>query len=659
MPQKSPKRHLLAVVPLTNLPLAREQFLWYEHTEPLDAGTLVCVPLFRRHVSGVITACHDDFARSGGMRLKKISQVLEPDHFTPEQIALAEYLSRITLTSLGTVLRQFLVPDVAARAIHKTQNRPTERPPKLAESVRPIAAEVLSSLDKSKFFLLRDTIKTARDALFVHLIKEVLRRPHGQVLLLLPEVLSAQAAYARMERYFSPRDIALIHHKTAAGTLRRIRNETRNGRLRLLVGTRKAVFLPFDDLRLIIVDEEHDIGFKSWDRAPRFDARAAAEFLSETFRCPLVSVSGAPRVSRLIPRPLGPPPVATPLEICDMRSFPSAGRKRSRQHTLIGRTLQEALAETLQKKKQALLFLNHRGLSRFSICTHCQTLLSCPECDRALVAVKEGHYECLHCPYKTSVFPRCKKCENLTFRNVGFGTQKVQSTIAKLFPQARLKRVDGHSMTGVHAAEEVVRDFSAGKIDILIGTQMALKDWRVPNLRLVGVLDADALLSVPDIYADERLFAHLTNAVSAVTGLRRKGRVIVQTYHPEYALFEQVRKTDYDRFRRQTMRERRALKYPPYWRAVKIIAQHKQAAEATARAEKIRRQLADLKLDTETILSCVHPPLLPKLRGLYRSQIVLRLKNSRFGTPLPPEIEEVLRHVPPHTVIDVDPISLV
>ncbi|HHH12418.1 MAG TPA: primosomal protein N', partial [Candidatus Moranbacteria bacterium] len=508
MTEKSPQRFLLDIVPLTRLPLGRDQSLWYEHDEALPAGTPVRIPIGRREVFGVVLSSREDIRRRGGIKLKKIIRVCRSGRFTAEQMALAAYLSDLTLTPLGTVWRQFYIPAVSERTPPKFPKKKLLLPPPLSAHLKPIFREITASFSRGKTFLLRDTPATARDGLFFHLTEKILSRPDGQVLVLLPEVLSAVLTAKRFARHFPAEQTALIHNKVSVGALSRLREEISAGKIRLIIGTRKSVFLPFAKLSLIVIDEEHEIGFKNWDAAPRFDARDAARFLSRAHSCPLLAVSAAPRLTRRVPSPLAPPPASVPLEIIDMRPpyEPSKKPKKRSRFEIISPALREALEEVLRENRQALLFVNRRGMSAFSVCTDCRALLACPNCDRALISVKEGHWECLHCDHKTSIFPRCPRCKGLFFRNIGYGTEKIQERLSKLFPQARLARVDGHSLRRVGAAEETAADFLSGKTDILIGTQMALKDWRAPELALVGILDADALLSIPDIYADCRIF---------------------------------------------------------------------------------------------------------------------------------------------------------
>ncbi len=671
MTQHTSPTYLCDVAVFAHIPLTREQFFWYTSDVPLPPGTLVRVPLFRRTVRGVVLACHSDHTRAGGnIKLKRIAAVLHNNYFTPTQIALATHIATTTFTSLGTVLSQFYVPPTAARAgTHDTApSQRARKRPALTATTRTVCADVLARTGTYASFLLRDTPATARDALFTHLIARLhATDATAQVLILLPEILITAQTVAFVRAHFPTQHISVIHNKLAKGALWRAYSDIASGTAQIIIGTRKALFAPFANLALVIVDEEHDMSFKQWERAPRFDARAVADTLARMHSCPLVAVSAAPHITRTVPRPLAAAPLSPPITLVDMRAVhfervkeATAKKRKKPPVTLFSPILLDAMRTALAHRHQVLLFFNHKGMSAFSLCTDCGTLLACPDCDRALVLATEGHYECFHCTYTTSIFPTCAQCNGMTFRNVGYGTGKIENMCAKLFPRARIIRIDGHSMRGTHAAREVIAQ--ANDADIIIGTQMALKDWRNPRLRVVGILDADALLSIPDISADERLFAFIANAAAAVTHARRSpGTVLVQTYKPDYHLFADAARLAYDRFRKRVLAERRTLHYPPYWRVIKLIFQHKDADKVATLAQEWHAKITDLAVaHTPWLISAPHAPLLPKLRGLHRCQILIRITNpTRTVAPIPETLATLLSATPPRTIIDIDPVSLV
>ncbi len=671
MSQKTPHNYFCDIVPFTTIPLTREQFFWYTSDRPISPGTLVSVPLFRRTVHGIVLQCRVTKPRkSTSMQLKKITRIIHKNYCTHEQIALASHIAETTFTSLGTVIAQFYTPPTHAR-IQDTptiSHTHTKNIPPLTKTTTSLCTDILAQ-EKYTFNLLRDTQETARDALYLHLIHKILTaQKTAQILFLLPEILLAEQIASALRTYFNPDEIVVVHNKIAKGTLWRTHQAIRNNTARIIIGTKKALFQPFAHLRLVIVDEEHDISFKQWDRAPRFDARSVAQTLARIHNCQLVAVSAAPRITKKVPTPLGPEFSSASIHIIDMRAVhfervKEAQKKKRKKPApaLFSPTLIEAIRSAIARKKQSLLFFNHKGMSAFSLCTDCGALLACPDCDRALVLTAEGHYECFHCTYTTSIFPQCTHCKNMSFRNIGYGTSKIENMLTKLFPTARIVRIDGHSMRATHAATEILKKCEDEKIDIIIGTQMALKDWRNPHLSVVGIIDADALLSIPDISADERLFAFISNATAAVTHKNAEnGTVFVQTYKPDYHLFSYTKTLNYTAFRKDTLAERKLLHYPPYWRVIKLIFQHKDKDKANAYATTWHTKITKCNTKNAWRVSDPHTPLLSKRRGLYRYQIIIRIPNKTKDTaPLPETLSILLRATPPRTIIDVDPISIV
>ncbi len=663
------KKYLCDIVPFAHIPLIREQFFWYTSATPLQPGTLVRIPLFRRAVHGIVLACRNDVTVSNTVRLKNIIAVLYDNYLSHEQITLAMHIAETTFTSLGTVMTQFYTPPVTERTQPLPSTRSLRSFPRLTETTTSLCANILTHQNYTSF-LLRDTPATERDALYLHLIKKYLaQNTNTQVLFLLPEILLTEQTAKRLRACFTHENICVIHNKIAKGALWSTYQNIRNGTARIIIGTKKSLFQPFTNLALIILDEEHDISFKQWDRAPRFDTRTIADTLAHIHNCPLVAVSTAPRITKTTPTPLGPTPLNLPITLLDMRAIHyervKAAQKKKRRKptpTLFAPALLTAITDALQRKKHVLLFFNHKGMSAFSLCSDCGTLLVCPHCDRALVLTTAGHYECFHCTFTTSIFPKCAQCNGMTFRNIGYGTSKIHAMLEKYFPTARIARIDGHTMRTTHAATDIITRYANREIDIIIGTQMALKDWRSEHLAVVGILDADALLSIPDISADERLFAFISNAAAAVTHKRTTtGMVFVQTYRPDYHVFTHAQKGNYTAFRKKVLTDRKLLHYPPYWRVIKLIFQHKDAKKVIALAQQWHTTITQNNTGTpQWRISAIHAPLLAKRRGLHRQQIIIRLKNgTRSYVPIPEDLATLLHAVPPRTIIDIDPVGFV
>ena len=650
--------YIYDVVPFTVLPLHREPVLWYGGEERLPNGTVVRIPLFRRSVTGVVQRTRTSrITRGSTVRIRPITQVIHREYFTPSQCALIESVAALYYAPLGTVYAQAFVPPTARRASRaESQENITDAPTdSLAVSER--AKEIFSHRAFS-YHLLRDTGDKERLAVIATAAQHA-RTAQQTLLLLVPEILLAtvRTQWLRTHGFRT----ACIHNKVAAGTLWHIWNGIRDGAYDVVIGTKKALFAPYTNLHGIIIDEEHAIGFKQWDRTPRMDARTVATFISKRHRVPLCALSTAPRITRTVPSPLGPPHTRSTITLVDMRAvYREALRRRNTRRppraALFAPETVTQIQETVKRGHQVIVFFHHKGKSAFSLCQQCGTLLVCPHCDRALVMTPQDTYECNHCTFHTDVFARCANCEGMQFRNIGYGTARIEQFLHRHVPDANITRIDGHSMRGTHAAQDALRALESA--DIIVGTQMALRPWHRTRCALVVIVDADALLSRPDVFADEHLYATIANA-AAITH-RHHGTVVVQTYKPDYYVFPLVRDGRYDAFRKHLLRARRMRSYPPYCRMIRLVIRHANEERCQTLACDVHRQLRDGSddLSTPIRISDVYTPLIPKVRGLHHRQILIRIGRSDT-TPIPSALHDILCTLPPRTIIDVDPISIV
>jgi len=415
-----------------------------------------------------------------------------------------------------------------------------------------------------------------------------------------------------------------------------------------------------------VVDEEQDISFKQWDMNPRYDARKVAEKLAEIQKSKIIFGSSTTRLESyqkaknkeyaLIKIPyLNIPEVKfsfPEIFLADMRKERWKNQDGRANLSCLSRKLQSEIAYVLKNKLQAILFINRQGMSAFSVCLNCKTVLRCPKCDRALIYDKAGFYKCLQCSYKTSIFPECSKCKGISFKNVGLGTQKIEREVKNLFPGARIAIADNQTMKNVGAQEKIYQNFSEGKIDILIGTQMISKGWDLPNVALVGIIDADNMLTFPDFSALEKAFQNIyqvagrTNRPKAVF----RGMVVIQTFNPENYLFKAILEKDIEKFLKKELIERRSLYFPPFGKIIKLVFQDYNFKKAVETAQTVYGLLKKME-GRDIKISEVHSPLVSRVRGRFRQQIIIKIKN-------PEKIISLLKQLSANWIIDVDPISI-
>ncbi len=676
------EKFLVDVIPVARIPLSRQQFFSYIFDRPLPTGTLVLIPLFRRNIEGVVQNSRPEVQHTGGFQLKKISGVVQENFLTTEQLQLAEKISAYYLTSLGTVLRHFMMKKVQARNV-ELETRNMERENKkitLTQEQRAAINLIVAIETDAPRFLLFGPASSGKTEVYLHSILELKQQDASkQFLILLPELTLAPQALERYSTYFSTSEIVLLHSKISKGQLYQSWQKIKSGEAKIIIGTRLALFAPFQKLGLIVVDEEQDMAFKQWDMNPRYDARKSAEFLSELFACPLVFGTSTPRIETFhqtetneiklltLPKLVLPnsncEPKTVNYELIDMRKekwTDYAGKKKPNL-SLLSLALQGEISYALRNKLQTILFVNHQGMSNFSICTNCKTVLRCPKCDRALIYENSGEYKCLHCNYTSGAFATCTACKGIEFKNVGIGTQLVEREVKKLFPTAKIKRLDGISSKIAGVKDQVFQDFNTKKIDILIGTQMITKGWDNPNVGLVAIIDGDSLFTSPDFLTDERAYANIMQVAGRTgrIGATYPGKVIIQTYHPNNKIFDFILNQNYASFYQTQIKERQALRYPPFGKIVKLSFKDEDKNKVEKNSQLLHEKISKLILPYDW-LSITEPssPLVSKIRTKFIQQMIIKIKTDPGAKPLPIEIIKLLASLPTGWAIDVDPISI-
>lgn len=657
-------KFLLDVIPLAHIPLTHNQSFSYLSETDLAKGALVSIPFSNRKIEGIVLSSQNDFPRSGNIELKKIAGIIEENFLTPKQIELAKFISDYYVSPLGVVLKNFVPARVKSRSMdHESQIM--ERKDIILTKEQKNAVRIISD---SKFkmqnakFLLYGPSGSGKTEVYIHAILKLREKNPGlQFLILLPEQTLTPQAVERYSPYFKTQEIAVLSSNISKGRFYSNWKKVQTGEAKLTIATRKGVFAPYKNLGLIVIDEEQDMSYKNWDMNPRYDARTVAEKLAGLHNCPLVRGSATPSVEsyyrtnqkemkllelpplKLIGRPLG----TSSAVLVDMKK-----ERWEKNYSSISKKLKSEIEYALKYRQQTILFINRQGMSNFSVCDNCKTVLKCPTCDRALVYDNAGHYRCGHCSYKTSITPTCPNCGGLVFKNIGLGTQKVEKEIDHLFPGARVARFDSQIAKTAGAQEKIYRLFADHKIDILIGTQMITKGWDLPSMALVGIIDADNLLSQPDFTAAEKFYQTLVQLAgrTARPGAKFPGVVVIQTFQPENRRVKWAAERNYPAFFEQESQERQALAYPPFGKITKLVFQDFSFKKIETETKRVWETLEKIPG-----LSVTEPEdaFLPKVRGRFRKQLVVKYKNEK-----PPELKKELAKLGAGWIIDTDPISL-
>ena len=514
--------------------------------------------------------------------------------------------------------------------------------------------------------LLHGVTGSGKTEIYIHLIAETLAAGRD-VLMLVPEIALTSQLVERMERIFGSR-VTAYHSKLTARrrTEAALRLSGAAGG-ELVIGARSALFLPLGNLGLIVVDEEHDAGYKQSDPAPRYHARDCAVVLARICGARAVLGSATPSLETWLNAVRGkygravlderygdarPPHVA----ISDTLRAVKRGERRAH----FNKQLLDALGGVLERGGQAMLFQNRRGFAPYVECRSCGWTARCPDCNVTLTLHKQGgRLVCHYCGHTEPVPPRCPACDAAAPEPMGFGTEKVEEEIARLFPAARVVRLDRDALTSERALDAVVSDFARREYDIMVGTQMITKGFDFGGVELVGILNADNLLNNPDFRAAERAFQLMTQVAGRAGRRAVPGEVVIQTSDPEHPVLRQVAAGDYASMARQQLADRESFFYPPYARLVALTLRHRDPQRVRAAAQELAARLRERF--GRRVLGPMAPPV-DRVRGEWIAGLLLKIESgksfARARELLGGELER-FREIPEYksvvVVVNVDP----
>jgi len=488
--------------------------------------------------------------------------------------------------------------------------------------------------------LLHGVTGSGKTELYLRATQEAIRRGR-QAIILVPEIaLTPQTVHRFLVRF--PGQVGLIHSRLSPGERYDTWRRARQGLLKVIIGPRSALYSPLPDVGLIVADECHDSSYYQSEQ-PFYHAIRAAERYADLCGAVCILGSATPSIEQRYQAQAGgsirlelPERIARfetadpgsglpPVSIVDMREELKSGNRG-----IFSQPLVDALAATLERGEQAILFLNRRGTATYVFCRECGYTLKCPQCDTPLtfhIQVPRVELLCHRCGYTRRMPAACLQCGSKHIRQYGLGSEKVESEVQELFPQARTLRWDWETTRQKDAHEIILAHFAAHRADVLVGTQMLAKGLDLPLVTLVGIVLADVGLSLPDPFAAERVFQVLTQVAGRAGRSSRGGRVIMQTFQPEHYAIQHASRHDYAGFYAEELVNRQRLGYPPFAKLVRLEYRHRDATRAESAAmemsEKIKQWLAAGNRRQTTVIGPA-PCFFAKLGGLYRWQIVLR-----------------------------------
>ncbi|MBC1482328.1 primosomal protein N' [Listeria sp. FSL L7-1485] len=492
-----------------------------------------------------------------------------------------------------------------------------------------IACEKISSATEQETFLIHGVTGSGKTEIYLQTIEAKLKEGK-EAIVLVPEISLTPQMVERFKSRFGS-EVAVLHSALSSGEKYDEWRKIERKEARVVVGARSAVFAPFENLGIIIIDEEHEASYKQEDN-PRYHARDVAIWRANKYQCPVVLGSATPSlesfarakkgVYTLIELPSRVNDRAMPeVSVVDMRE-----ELRKENRTEFSTELLEKIKERIAKKEQTVLMLNRRGYSSFVMCRDCGYVVECPNCD-----ISETYHQasnkmkCHYCGHEEAVPQKCPSCEGEHIRYFGTGTQKVEESLTKLVPEARVIRMDVDTTRTKGAHEKLLRSFRNHEADILLGTQMIAKGLDFPDITLVGVLNADTMLYLPDFRASERTFQLLTQVSGRAGRHERTGEVVVQSYNPEHYSIEFAKKHDFIGFYHHEMQLRKMGAYPPFYYLTMINVSDENEMKAIRTIQEMANFLRG-KLGPDAIILGPVPSTITRIKNKYRYQCIIKYK---------------------------------
>jgi len=486
--------------------------------------------------------------------------------------------------------------------------------------------------------LLHGVTSSGKTEIYVKLIEEAIAKGK-QVLYLLPEIALTTQIINRLRKYFGDA-VGVYHSKFNENERVEVWNKVlkhnskeHDSEFKLVIGARSALFLPFSDLGLVIVDEEHDTSFKQYDPAPRYNARDAAIYLSHIHKARTLLGSATPSIESYFNAQDGKYGFAEMTKRFGGVQMPEIlvadvkeAMKRKEMKSHFSPLLLDTVTLALDKKEQVILFQNRRGFAPQLECNMCAWVPQCVNCDVSLTYHKvSNQLRCHYCGYAAKPPSQCNACGDTNMKMKGFGTEKIEEELSIFYPKARIARMDLDTTRSKFAHQHIIQDFEDGKIDILVGTQMVTKGLDFDNVSMVGILNSDSMLNFPDFRSFERSF-QLMSQVSGRAGRKNKrGKVIIQSQNPDHSIIREVIANDYLSMYTNQLLDRKNFNYPPYYRLVELTLIHKDQNMVNAAA----KYLADeLKVHFGKRILGPEFPLVARVRNLYHKNIILKVERD-------------------------------
>lgn len=541
--------------------------------------------------------------------------------------------NEISASSLDTLLKKGVFEQFDVIVSRFADLEATAPAPVLSEAQQTAVDEILTGFQDKAAVLLHGVTGSGKTEVYIHLIRQALEAG-SQVLYLLPEIALTTQIVVRLKKIFGDK-VGIYHSKFSDNERVEVWKGILSGKFQFVVGVRSAIFLPFDNLGLIIVDEEHESSYKQFDPAPRYHARDVAILMAHSQQAKVLLGSATPSIESYYHATQGRyglvkllkrygDAVMPDIELIDTKQ----ARKQKAMQGEFSHELLHRFQENLDRKEQSIVFQNRRGYAPYLQCDDCSWIAKCDQCDVSLTYHQgQAELRCHYCGQKEGMHRQCPACGSVKLKTVGFGTEKLEDDLRLIFPEARIQRMDLDTTRAKNAFQQLISEFEQGETDMLVGTQMISKGLDFDKVSLVAIFDADRMINFPDFRSAERSFQLLTQ-VAGRAGRRsdRRGRVLIQTSNPQHALFPKLIANDYQGLFEEEIRERETFGYPPFARLIKVIAKHTDQPNARRAAEALAAKLAE-KLGKDRVLG-PEAPLVERIRNQFLFDILLKFERN-------------------------------
>lgn len=622
-----------------------------------------------------------DMLKNATQQLKAFTHFLHLSHWDTiennlTQLPVAE-ITRVELMNVSgasSAIIKALINRGLLREYHKEVGRlnnsdaePSEKPKPLSQAQQEAYNNIVFQFLKKRVVLLHGVTSSGKTEVYIHLINKALKEKK-QVLYLLPEIALTVQMTSRLKRVFGNK-LGIYHSRYSDAERVEIwKKQLSASPYEVILGARSAVFLPFQRLGLVIIDEEHEGSFKQQDPAPRYHARSAAIMLASYYGAQTLLGTATPSTESFFNAQTGKyglvqlqtryKDIALPeIKVVDVKDL----RRRKMMNGPFSPALLAAVRTALEHGEQVILFQNRRGFAPMVECHTCGWVPKCDNCDVSLTLHKNmNQLSCHYCGFTYAVPSQCPNCNETNLRGRGYGTEKVEDLFEQLFPDAKIARMDLDTTRTKNAYERIIQDFSLGKTNVLIGTQMVTKGLDFDKVSVVGILNADAMLNYPDFRAYEQAFTMMAQVSGRAGRKGKRGLVLLQTTSPELPVIGQVVRNDYQAFYTGLIEERRLFKYPPFYRLVYIYLKHsKEQVAETAGIElgsRLRQFFSDRLLGPDK-------PAVARIKSLHIRKLVLKLEPSLSGEQVRQclhyahkEMMKDKKYATLHVFYDVDPL---